>query len=265
MNAAPSSMTRHSTDNDLRIGSVRYLNAVPLNRGLEGEARLGTPAQLAEWLRNGEVDAALVSVAEVLRNGQYDLLDGIALASHGPVLSVFLAHRPPLEKLTEVHLDPASITGTTLLHILLAERGLRPKTRPLTSYESVGDLDAVLLIGDVALDFIWEPHPHQIWDLGQAWYELTGLPFVFAAWALRRGMNQARMCERLRRAHNRGMAELDQIIAERTEYDVAFRSRYYRMCMKFGLGAAEKNGVARFGEYMVRHGRGPVYSPRFVG
>src|SRR3954468_14321790 len=71
-----------------RVGSVRYLNAVPLTRGLEDEITYGTPSALAGMLQRDELDAALVSVTEVLFNDRYDVLDGIAIASLGEVKSV---------------------------------------------------------------------------------------------------------------------------------------------------------------------------------
>lgn len=253
------------TGNDhSRIGSVPYLNALPLTRGLESELRFGTPARLATWLRDNKIDAALVSVVEVLQTGQYDLLDGIALASDGPVLSVLLAHRVPLDRVTVVYLDPASLTSASLVRVLLAERGLHPEMRVLPDYRLTGDLEAVLLIGNRALDFVYGPHTHSVLDLGEAWRELTGLPFVYAGWALRRGIDQCRLSKLLRQGHANGMAELDQIIAEYPRYDAAFRERYLRTCMKFELGDAEKAGLARFGELLVKHGLGPVHQPRFV-
>src|SRR5215467_8714194 len=89
-----------------RVGSVSYLNAVPLTRGLEEEVTFTTPAKLAEMLRKDELDAALVSVVEVLFNDRYDILDGIAIASLGEVKSVLLAHRRPLEEAREIFCDP---------------------------------------------------------------------------------------------------------------------------------------------------------------
>jgi chorismate dehydratase len=109
-----------------RVGSVKALNAVPLTRGLESEITYATPARLAELLRRDELDAALVSVVEVLFHERYDVLDEIAVASLGEVKSVFLAHRKPLEAAQEVFCDPASLTSVTLLKVLLAERGPPP-------------------------------------------------------------------------------------------------------------------------------------------
>src|SRR3989475_2173248 len=175
-----------------RVGSVPYLNAVPLTRGLEEQIIFVTPSKLAEMLQRDELDAALVSVTEVLFNDRYDILDGIAVASLGEVKSVFLAHRQPIDQVKEVSCDTASLTSVNLLRVLLAERGLRPEFKPLASYDFVSLPDYALLIGDPALDFLLAPRQHEIWDLGAAWYELTGLPFVYAVWALRRGSDNSR-------------------------------------------------------------------------
>src|SRR5882762_9239607 len=118
-----------------RVGSVDALNTVPLTRGLEDQIIFATPARLAEMLRRDELDAALVSVVEVLLNDRYDVLDGIAIASLGEVKSVLLAHRRPLEEAREIFCDPASLTSIELARVLLAERGLRPEFKPLANYD----------------------------------------------------------------------------------------------------------------------------------
>src|SRR5215831_2351089 len=118
-----------------RVGSVSYLNAVPLTRGLESEIVYAVPSELAEKLRRDELDAALVSLAEVLLTDRYDILDEIAIASLGEVQSILLAHRRPIEDATEIYCDPASITSVNLLRVLLAEKGLKPQFKPLPSYE----------------------------------------------------------------------------------------------------------------------------------
>src|SRR5262249_16564537 len=111
----------------MRVGSVPYLNAVPLTRGIEDQIVFAPPAHLAELLRQDKLDAALVSVTEVLGQDRYDVLDGVAVASLGEVKSVFLAHRRPLETIAQILCDPASLTSVSLLKVLLAERGLQPE------------------------------------------------------------------------------------------------------------------------------------------
>jgi chorismate dehydratase len=247
-----------------RVGSVDALNAVPLTRGVEDEVTYAPPSKLAELLRRNELDAALVSVVEVLFTERYDILDGIAIASLGEVKSVFLAHTQPLEEIREVFLDPASLTSVNLLKVLLAERGVKPEFKPLPSYQEAPKLAAVLLIGDRALDFAFANHPHTILDLGAAWYELTGLPFVYAVWALRRGVENKALRRALREARDFGLDTLDHIISSRKEYSYEFRKDYLGWHIHFHLGTDEKRGIAKFMELLRKHGLGPVHEPKFV-
>jgi chorismate dehydratase len=248
-----------------RVGSVPYLNAVPLTRGIEDQIVFMPPSQLAEMLRADKLDAALVSITEVLFHDRYDVLDGVAVASLGEVKSVFLAHRVPLQDLRQVFCDPASLTSVNLVKVLLAERGLKPEFMALPDYAQAPGLDAVLLIGDRAIDFARAPQPHQLWDLGAAWLELTALPFVYAVWALRRGVETAGICRVLREARSFGLDTLEHIISDRKEYDYEFRKDYLSWHIHYHLGADEKRGVARFIELLRKHNLGPVYEPRYVG
>lgn len=247
-----------------RVGSVGYLNAVPLTRGLEEQVVFATPSKLAEMLRRDELDAALVSVVEVLLNDRYDILDGIAIASLGEVKSVLIAHRRPLEEAREIFCDTASLTSVQLARVLLAERGIKPEFKPLPSYDFAALPDYALLIGDRALDLLLGQREHQMWDLGAAWYEMTSLPFVYAVWALRRGLENSALRRQLREARDFGLDTLDHIIASRTDYDFDFRKDYLGWHIHFHLGADEKRGLARFMELLRKHGVGPLYPPRFV-
>ncbi len=249
---------------EFRIGSVPYLNAVPLTRGLEDQIAFVTPSKLAEMLQRDELDAALVSVTEVLFSDRYDILDGIAIASLGEVKSVFLAHKQPLEKIKEIFCDTASLTSVNLLKVLLAERGIIAELRPLPNYESASKLENVLLIGDRGIDFLRCEPEHQIWDLGAAWFELTSLPFVYAVWALRRGVQNEKLKRLLREAKDFGLDTLDHIIATRTEYDLDFRKDYLGWHIHYHLGSSEKQGLAKFIELLRKHKIGEVWEPRFV-
>ncbi len=247
-----------------RIGSVQYLNAVPLTRGIEDKVVFATPAELADMLRRDELDAALVSTAEVLLTNRYDILDGIAIASLGEVYSVLLAHRRPLAELKEVYCHTASLSGLNLLKLLLAEHGLKPEFKPLPDPQTAAEHDAVLLIGDPAIDFQRAPHEHEIFDLGTAWYELTNLPFVFAVWALRRGVENSELRQQLRDAKDFGMDTLDWIVRNRTEYDYDFRKDYFDWHIHYYLGEDGKRAIAKFAELLSKHGLGPVFEPKYV-
>ncbi|HUA69052.1 MAG TPA: menaquinone biosynthesis protein [Candidatus Saccharimonadales bacterium] len=247
-----------------RIGSVHYLNAAPLTRGIESELIFATPAKLAAMLRRDELDAALVSITEVLFNDRYDILDGVAIASLGEVYSVVLAHCVPLESITEVFYDTASLTSVNLLKVLLAERGLEPELKPLPDYASAAERDAVLLIGNPAIDFQRLLHVHDIFDLGTAWYELTKLPFVYAVWALRRGIENKALRRELVEAKKFGLETLDYLIETREEYDEDFRRDYLGWHVHYHLASDEKRGIAKFCELLRKHNLGSVFEPKFV-
>jgi len=244
---------------------VQYLNAAPLTRGIEDQVLFATPTELAAKLRRDELDAALVSTAEVLMTDRYDILDGIAIASLGAVYSVLLAHRRPLTELKEVFCHTASLSGLNLLKVLFAERGLNPEFRPLPDPQKAADHEAVLLIGDPAIDFQRTPHEHEIFDLGTAWFELTNLPFVFAVWALRRGVKNLELRQQLRDARDFGVDTLDWIVRNRTEYDYEFRRDYFDWHIYYQLGEDGKRAIARFAELLQKHGLGPVFEPKYVG
>lgn len=247
-----------------RVGSVKYLNAVPLTRGLEEEVTFATPSELATMLRRDELDAALVSIVEVLFKDRYDILDGIAIASLGEVQSVLLAHRKPLDEVREVYCDPASLTSVELLRVLLAERGLKPEFKTLPNYDFAQLPDFALLIGDRALDLLLGPHEHELWDLGAAWFELTKLPFVYAVWALRRDLDHAPLRRHLRDARDFGLDTLDTIIQERADYTYDFRKDYLGWHIHYHLGSDEKRSIAKFIDLLRKHGASIVFEPRFV-
>jgi chorismate dehydratase len=247
-----------------RVGSVRYLNAVPLTRGLEEEIIFATPSELAQMLQRNELDAALVSVTEVLFSDRYDVLDGVAIASLGEVKSVLLAHRKPIEQAREIFCDTASLTSVNLLRVLLAEHGLNPEFKPLASYDFKSLPDYALLIGNPALDFLLGPHQHEIFDLGAAWYEMTALPFVYAVWALRRGVENSALRRHLVEAREFGLDTLDSIVRNRTEYTEDFRKDYFGWHIHYHLGSDEKRGLAKFSELLRKHQVGNVREPVFV-
>jgi predicted solute-binding protein len=243
-------MNHRDTENaeDFRIGSVPYLNARPLIYGLNGIVTLCEPAELADRLRRGEFDAGMVPVAEVLSHGQYDVLDGIAIASNGPVRSVFLAHREPLAKLKRVAVTPVSRTSVWLLRVLLKQvHGIEPEFYVKPAGASLRDHEAMLMIGDEALEYSLK-QPGTFWDLGEAWKKLTGLPFVYAVWALRRPV--ATGMSLLREAKAAGLAHLEEIVQAGELGTAEFRREYYAKCVSFDLGEREKAGLMKFQQYL---------------
>ena len=231
---------------------------------MESELIFAAPSKLAEMLRGGELDAALVSITEVLFNDQYDILDGISIASLGEVYSVILAHKKPLEQVTEVFCDTASLTGLNLMKVLLAERNLFPQFKSLENYKAAAEKDYVLLIGDPAIDFQRANHGHEIFDLGAAWTEMTRLPFVYAVWALRRGVENLELRRELRESKSFGLDTIDAIIETREEYDEDFRRDYFEWNIQYHLASDEKRGIEKFCELLQKHKLGKVYPPKFI-
>lgn len=253
-----------SAEKKFRIGSVPYLNAAPLTRDLPGDLVFAPPSQLAEMLRHDELDAALVSITEVLLNDRYDILDGISIASLGEVYSVILAHKKSLGEVQEVFCDTASLTSVNLLKVLLAEKKLFPQFKPLENYAAAKEKDFVLLIGDQAIKFQRGPHGCEIFDLGLAWLELTQLPFVYAVWALRRGIKNGELRRELRAAKHFGLEMLEHLIETRPEFDADFRRDYFEWHIHYHLAEDEKRGIAKFCELLRKHNLGPVFEPKFV-
>jgi predicted solute-binding protein len=146
----------------LRIGCVQYLNARPLIHGWPGKVIFDHPSALCASLAAGELDVALVSSFEFLRNPIYRIVDDVSISSHGPVYSVVVAHREEISQVDEIALDPASETSVNLLRCLLAERGLNPRLVEGGAGPSV----ARLLIGDQAIRFR-QQHETEVFEHSQ--------------------------------------------------------------------------------------------------
>ena len=183
----------------IRLGAVSYLNAKPLYFGLCDIApyvrlTMDVPSQLAEQLAAGELDVALIPSVEYLRGADrgYEIIPGLAIAARGPVRSVKLFGRVPWDKVDRLALDAGSRTSQVLAQIWLdAAHVVRPsrvEELPLGVSALESTADAVLVIGDRAMRVPHEPF-HEVVDLAEAWHRLTGLPFVFAFWVARGGVD----------------------------------------------------------------------------
>ena len=176
----------------LRIGGVSYLNSKPLLEDLstlapDADLLLDYPSRLADDLTAGRLDVALIPSVEYFRGRGYAVVSDACVAARGPVLSVKLYARKPWGSIRSLALDQGSRTSATLARILLAERyGVTPTLQPLPLGQTTRDTDAdaILLIGDRAM-FPPEETFVGTWDLGEEWFNWTGLPFVFAMWVAR--------------------------------------------------------------------------------
>ncbi|MEO5753387.1 MAG: menaquinone biosynthesis protein [Chthoniobacterales bacterium] len=244
----------------LRLGCVKYLNALPLIHGWEGAVTLDHPAALCRQLAAGELDAALVSSFEYLRRPIYYVVDGVAVASDGPVFSVILVHRGPVEQLREVLIDPASATSVNLLRCLLGKRGIAPA---FISQGEISNECGRLLIGDQAIRFRREREgDDQILDLGAEWKDATGRPFVYALWLIRPEYPEKEtVAHALRSLGQKNLARLDRLISAQPERSRAFCEFYFRECLHFALGEEEKEGFRIFGELCAEQKLLPAVPP----
>lgn len=244
----------------LRLGCVKYLNALPLIHGWRGEVQFDHPSALCRQLAAGELDVALVSSFEYLRHPIYSVVDQLAIASDGPVFSVILAHRAPLERLREVVVDPASETSVNLLRCLLGERGLAPE---FVRDGAMSEERGLLLIGDQALRFRQEGEGScQLLDLGAEWKRTTGLPFVFALWMVRPDYaGKAAIGSALRSLGQDNLVHLDRLLATQPANRREFCDFYFRECLHFSFGEEEKKGFQMFAELCVKHQLLPAVPP----
>jgi predicted solute-binding protein len=238
----------------LRIGCVKYLNARPLIHGWPTDVALDHPSALCAQLSRGELDIALVSSFEFLRNPIYRIVDGISISSDGPVYSVVLAHVGELSDVEQIELDPAAETSGNLLRCLLSDLKLQPRV-VATSPFSPPKGTARLLIGDQAIRFRQEhANEFQFWDLGEQWKELVGLPLVYALWLVRpEVVDPKSIADRLRTLRDSNLASLDNLIVEEKEFDRSFCDRYYREHLRFSFGEREKEGLRAFHQLCQKH------------
>jgi chorismate dehydratase len=223
------------------------------------------PSRLAEQLADGELDVALIPSVEYLRNGGrgYEIIPGFAIAAHGLVRSVKLFSRVPWERIERLALDAGSRTSQVLAQIWLdARHGVRPghiEDLPLGVSALESTADAVLVIGDRAMRVPSEPF-HEVVDLGQAWHTLTGLPFVFALWVARPGVELGDLPEALEKSRATGLrqaASLARIHGPRLGLDFATCYDYLTRVLSYDLGEPELAGLTRFAAMAGSRGLAP--------
>ncbi|SCL37756.1 futalosine synthase [Micromonospora pallida] len=264
-----------------RVGHIQFLNCLPIYWGLMRSGALldvdlhkDSPDRLSAALVAGDLDIGPISQVEYLRHAdELLLLPDLAVGSDGPVLSVNVVSTRPLAELDgrRVALGSTSRTGVLLAQLLLGERyGVRPEyfRCPPDLTQMLLEADAGVLIGDVALRALYEA-PRRglaVTDLGQAWREWTGLPMVFAVWAVRRDFAAAHpglvkeVHEAFLRSRDLCLAELDEVAvaAARWEpFDAATLASYFRV-LDFSLGERQVAGLQEFARRAAGAGEAPA-------
>ncbi|MGE3843015.1 MAG: menaquinone biosynthetic enzyme MqnA/MqnD family protein [Vicinamibacterales bacterium] len=242
--------------NPVRVGAVGYLNAKPLVFRLEERrgftVRHDVPSRCATLLHGGEVDIGLIPSIEYLRGRSYTIAPGISIASRGPVASVALYSRVPLDRVRRVALDTSSRTSAALLRVLCAERfGIAPDFTPAPPQldRMLDGHDAALLIGDPALFTDHEQLGLLKTDLGEAWTEHTGLPFVWAFWAGDARALAENVCQALADVRDGGVNALDRIAREHGGDDPMLTARiagYLHRNIHWTLTDSHETALHRF-------------------
>ena len=244
----------------VRIASVSYLNARPLIYGLDREPdvalALDVPARLIESLRSGACDVALLPVIDYQRLPGLRLVPAGGIGCDGPTLTVRLFSRSPIEQVDTLACDPESHTSVALARIVLAEKyGLAPEFIDLSRATGRAG-EARLLIGDKVICDEPVGFEHQL-DLGAAWKQMTGLPFVFAAWMSRDGADLRDVPERLERAKRQGLAHVDELIARYAVprgWPAGVALQYLTVYLKYDVGETEQRAIREFYNFAAKHG-----------
>lgn len=241
----------------VRIASVPFVNAQPLTWGfLRGpyqglfKVSLAPPSEIPGLLRSGKADVGLIPSIEYLGLPGVEFLPQLCIASKRRVRSVFLASRAPLEDVRSVALDSNSRTSAVLLKIILAHRGLSGVTYSQMAAslpEMLHAHDAALLIGDAALEA--DTAGLHVYDLAAEWFAVTGLPFVFALWAVRPGVvlpDGVRAFAESRRIGVASIPEIAVLAGERLRLAPETVESYLRTNIHFYLGSEEQRGLELF-------------------
>lgn len=252
----------------LRAGAVSYLNTKPLIKHLpqlapELDLVLDVPSQLASDLEEGRLDIALIPSIEYFQRPGMTIIPGVSISSFGPVLSVKLCSRVPFEKIRQVSLDEGSRTSIALCKILLHHLfNVHPETTTLPLFMDPVDCttDAVLIIGDRAMKVPDGSYPFTL-DLGYEWSRWTGLPFVFAFWAVAENVELSdRLLKAFTQAKEKGRLEIPAIAkaeAQKLGIDEVRCQYYLEHVIRHEFAADEMSGLVRFYQLAVERGLAP--------
>lgn len=242
--------TAHPTPK-LRIGAIAYLNTEPLIYGLEEHPEVELirkpPAYLAQDLAQGRLDVALVPCVDWPALADCCAVLPInCIGSKGAVLTVRVFSRRAPEQLETLAVDADSHTAVVLAQLIWRQRYQR-KLRIETWDGDPDRAEAVLMIGDKVVGR-WDGWSYQC-DLGQAWTDLTGLPFVYAFWAVRRDADIAAIAAVLQQSRAQGQLHLDELVKRRAQmhgFTEELAKRYFREHLFFDFNREQHRGLRRF-------------------
>lgn len=228
----------------LKIGVVKFTNSLPFLHGMEqfGQVVTGSPRELADWFAEGKLDVAFVPSVNYLRNREaYSLLPGVSISSFGPTRSVRLFYHGELRNIRCVCLSPDSLTSNFLVQRMLFRRhGLNPT---FVNGQECAMADARLIIGDRGLE---ERSGFDFLDLGSEWWELTGLPLVYAVCVTKDADLAADLAPRIRQLTARNLGNLRELLASVGKSELYS----YIASLDYGLGELHMECLDRIASYL---------------
>jgi len=271
MNAIPHQHT-------VTLGRIDYMNVAPIYHGIDSDLARGNyqgirlicgpPNTLNRLMCDGELDISPVSSAAYARNaGDWMILPDLAIACHERVLSVLLVSRHRLEDLCgrRILVTDESSSGRDLCRLIFNLKDIYPEfvVGKVQSPSTLpADIDAALVIGDAALSQPWVDFFPNIYDLGSLWWRMTGLPFVFAVWVVRKDFARTHpervetVLSLLKTSRRRGYADMNRIVEKagaRLGIEPSIARLYYQSLV-YDLDDREKQGLALFYKDMYQTG-----------
>lgn len=265
-----------STDR-IRFSIIDYLNALPLNLAFKdglferrAELIFDYPSQCADNLAAHRADVGLISSIEYQRIPDLRIAPHICIASKHEVRSVLILTKMELKDVRRVALDRFSRSSVALLRILFHRRyQSRPQFVTMTPLPErmLEEADAALVIGDAALRL--EPGDYRRIDLASEWFAETGLPFVFAFWAIRGAFATPEVVGMLLEAKQYGMSRIEERVGEiQRRWPLAREEilRYFSRHIHFDLEQQELASLSRFYRYareagLIHDVTQPVFAP----
>jgi chorismate dehydratase len=239
-------------DRKIRVGAVSYLNTKPLLYGIENSPVVKEislikehPARIADMLLTDDIDIGLVPVAIIPAMKEYHINTRYCIGSNGPVASVCLFSERPMEEIETVLLDYESRTSVELVEILFKHHWkYSPRFEPAGSdfLSRIKGGTAAVVIGDRALKL--RSVTTYVFDLGEAWKQMTGLPFVFAAWISNKTLDPG-WVERFDRANEYGLQNVQEILNNTPPHIFDLRA-YYSDFLSYELNEEKRKGLALF-------------------
>jgi len=244
--------TKKELSSKIRVAAVSYLNTKPLLYGIERsdlvndiELIVDYPSQLAESLRNGTIDLALLPVAAMPGISGAHIVSDYGIAAEGNVVSVALFSQVPIEEIKTVYLDYQSRTSVRLAQLLLEKywnRQVEYKSATENYINYINGANAGVIIGDRALKQL--SNFEYVYDLSKAWKDYTSLDFIFAAWVANKPL-QGDFVTSFNKANAVGLNHLDEIVAA-NPFPYYNLHTYYTENIKFYLDEEKKKGLDKF-------------------